>query len=86
VGLERRPLSLKSTIVELFEIKGSRSGPQNREYGRRDPSRCQYGTLYPQKLALASPTGGERSVSKFSRGLGQRSLVSVKIITLPLRK
>jgi hypothetical protein len=38
------------------------SGLGNREYGRRDPSRWQRGTLYPQKLALTSPTSGGRSV------------------------
>jgi hypothetical protein len=32
-----------------------------REYGRRDPSRWPRDTLYPQKLALASPTSGGRS-------------------------
>jgi hypothetical protein len=33
-----------------------------REYSRRDPSRSPRGTLYPQKLALTSPTSGGRSV------------------------
>jgi hypothetical protein len=28
----------------------------------RDPSRCPLDTLYPQKLALTSPTSGGRSV------------------------
>jgi hypothetical protein len=32
------------------------------EYGRRDPSRLTRGTLYPQKLALTSPTSGGSSV------------------------
>jgi hypothetical protein len=32
------------------------------EYGSRDPSRWPHGTLYPQKLALTSPTSGSRSV------------------------
>jgi hypothetical protein len=35
---------------------------ENREYGRRDPSRWPRGTLYPQKLAVISPTSGGRSV------------------------
>jgi hypothetical protein len=35
---------------------------ENREYGRRDPSRWPRGTLYPQKLAITSPTSGRRSV------------------------
>jgi hypothetical protein len=36
------------------------AGLQNREYGRRDPSRWPHDTLYQQKLALTSPTGGGR--------------------------
>jgi hypothetical protein len=51
VDLERGPLSLVSG-----------SGLENREYGRRDPSRWPRGTLYPQKLALTSPTSGDHSV------------------------
>jgi hypothetical protein len=39
VGLERGPVSLVNTIVELLGINSSVSGPENREYGRRDPSR-----------------------------------------------
>jgi hypothetical protein len=35
---------------------------ENREYGRRDPSRWPLGNLYPQKLAITSPTSGCRSV------------------------
>jgi hypothetical protein len=62
VGLERSPLSLVSTIKEVLGRKSSGSGPENREYGRRDPSRWPRDTLYPQKLALASPTSGCRSV------------------------
>jgi hypothetical protein len=59
VGLERSPLSLVSTTEELLGRKCSGSG---REYGLRDPSRWPRGILYPQKLALASPTSGSRSV------------------------
>jgi hypothetical protein len=33
-----------------------------REYCRRDPSRLPRDTLYTEKLALTSPTGGGRSV------------------------
>jgi hypothetical protein len=62
VGLERCPLSLVSTIEELIERKSSGSGLENREYGSRDPSRRPRSTLYPQKLALTSPTIGGRSV------------------------
>jgi hypothetical protein len=39
VGLERDPLNLVSTIEELLERKSGGSGLENREYGRRDPSR-----------------------------------------------
>jgi hypothetical protein len=39
VGLERGPLSLVSTTQGLLGIKGSGSGLEIREYGRRDPSR-----------------------------------------------
>jgi hypothetical protein len=39
VGLERGPLSFVSTIEELLERKSSGSGLENREYGRRTPSR-----------------------------------------------
>jgi hypothetical protein len=62
VGLERGPLILVSAIEELLERKGIGSGLEIREYGRRDPSRLPRGTLYPQKLALSSPTSGDRSV------------------------
>jgi hypothetical protein len=39
VALEPGPLSLMSTIEELLGRKGSGSGLESREYGRRDPSR-----------------------------------------------
>jgi hypothetical protein len=61
-GLERDPLCLMSTIEELLEIKSSGSGLENRDYGRRDSSRWQRGTLYPQELTLTSSTSGDRSV------------------------
>jgi hypothetical protein len=35
---------------------------RNWDYCRRDPSRWPRGTLYPQKLALTSPTSGGHSV------------------------
>jgi hypothetical protein len=62
VGLERGPLSLVSTTEELLGRKSSGSCLENREYGRRDPSRWPRGSLYPQKLATTSPTSGGRSV------------------------
>jgi hypothetical protein len=39
VGLERGPLSLVSTTEELLERKSRGFCLENREYGRRDPSR-----------------------------------------------
>jgi hypothetical protein len=47
VCLERGTLSLVSTIEELLGRISSGSGLENREYGRRDPSRWPRGTLYP---------------------------------------
>jgi hypothetical protein len=62
VGLKRGPLSLMSTNQELLGRKSSGSGLEIREYGRRDPPCWPRGTLYPQKLALTSPTSGGRVV------------------------
>jgi hypothetical protein len=62
VGLERDPFSLVITTEELLGKKSSGSGLESQEYGRRDPSRLPHGTLYPQKLALTSPTSDGRSV------------------------
>jgi hypothetical protein len=62
VGLDRGPPSLVSTPEELRERKSSGSGPESRDYGRRDPSRSPRATLYPQKLALTPPTSGGPSV------------------------
>jgi hypothetical protein len=62
VGLERGPLKLVSTTEKLLGRKSRGSGLENREYGRRDPSHWPRGTLYPQKLAVTSPTCGSRSV------------------------
>jgi hypothetical protein len=50
VGLERGSLSLVSTTDLVQERKNISSGLENREYGRRDPSRWPRGTLYPWKL------------------------------------
>jgi hypothetical protein len=61
VGLEQGPRILVSTIEELLGRKGSGSGLENPEYGRRDPSLWSHGTVYPQKLALTSSTSGGRS-------------------------
>jgi hypothetical protein len=63
VDLERGPLSLVSTIEELLGRKSSGCGLENREYGRKDPSRWPRGTLHSQTLALISqPTNGGRLV------------------------
>jgi hypothetical protein len=61
VGLEWCSLSLVSTIEEVLGKKSNGSGLEIRKYGRRDPSRWP-DTLYPQKLALTSPTSGGCSV------------------------
>jgi hypothetical protein len=74
VGLERGPLSLVSTTEELLGKISSGSGLENRNYGRRDLSRCPRGTRYRQKLAPISPTAVSRSV-EFALGLRPRSLV-----------
>jgi hypothetical protein len=62
VGLERGPLSLVRIIEELLERKSSGTGKEQRINGRGDPSRWPRDTLYPQKLALTSPTSDGRSV------------------------
>jgi hypothetical protein len=53
-------LSLVNTFEDTLERNSSGSGPENREYGRREPLR--WPRLYPQKLALTSPANGGRSV------------------------
>jgi hypothetical protein len=55
-------LSLVSTTEELLGRKSSDSSLENREYGHRDPSRWPRDILYPQKLALTSPTSGGPSI------------------------
>jgi hypothetical protein len=45
----------------LLGRKSSSSGIESRKFGRRDPSRCPR-DLFPQKVALALPTSGGRSV------------------------
>jgi hypothetical protein len=57
-GKKKKPVV--GTTEEL--LKSSGSCLENREYGRRDPPRWPRGTLYPQKLALTSPTSGGLSV------------------------
>jgi hypothetical protein len=62
VGLEWGPLSLVSTTEELLGRNSSGFGLENREYGRGNPLHWPRDTLYPQKLALTSPTSGDCSV------------------------
>jgi hypothetical protein len=51
-----------TTLVYIYiYIYIYNSGLENREHRRRDPSSCPRDTLYPQKLALTSPTSGGRS-------------------------
>jgi hypothetical protein len=75
VGLERGPLSIVNTTLELLGRISSGSGLESREYGLRDLSRWPRGTLYPQKLALTSPTssglpvGIVRSLAKATKSL-----------------
>jgi hypothetical protein len=51
-----------STTEKLLGRKRSGFGLEKRDYGRRDPSRWPRDILYPQTLALTSPTSGGRSV------------------------
>jgi hypothetical protein len=62
VGLEQGPLSLVRIIEKLLEWKNRGSGQENRFNDWGDPLRWPRDTLYPQKLALTSPTSGGRSV------------------------
>jgi hypothetical protein len=55
MGLERGPLSLVRIIEELLEWKIEING-------RGNPLRWPRDTLYPQELALTSPTSGGGSV------------------------
>jgi hypothetical protein len=84
VGLERGPLSLVSTTEELLDRKSSGSCQENRHYGRRDPSRWPRGTLYPQTLALISPTSSGRSASIFrSRTQAKEFSLSSVLVCIP---
>jgi hypothetical protein len=63
VGLERGPLSLVNNSRSYLEETVAAPGLQNRSYGRRDSLRWPRDTLYPLKFALASLTGGDRSIA-----------------------
>jgi hypothetical protein len=62
VGLERVPLSLVRITEELFEWKSNGFGQENHINGRGYSLRWPRDTLYPQKLALTSPTSSGRSI------------------------
>jgi hypothetical protein len=62
VGLEWGPFNLVSTSEELLKKSNSGSGLDSREYGHGDALCWPHNTLYPQKLALTSPTSGDHSV------------------------
>jgi hypothetical protein len=62
VGLEWGPHSLVSIIEELLGRNSSSSGLENRECGRGYLLPWPRYTLYPQKLALTSPTSDGRWV------------------------
>jgi hypothetical protein len=65
-----------STIEELLERKSSGSDLKSRECSRRDPPRWQRDTLYPQKLALSSPTSCGYSVG-IVRSLNQATELNI---------
>jgi hypothetical protein len=62
VGLGQGPLILVSTIEELLGRNSKGPGLETWEYGCEDLLRWPHHTLYPQKLALTSPTSSGRLV------------------------
>jgi hypothetical protein len=52
---DSKPGCIAKSLFKNYNTSGG-------EYGRRDPSRWPRNTLYPQKLALTSPTSGGRPV------------------------
>jgi hypothetical protein len=82
VGLERGSLSLVSTTEELLGRNSRGCGLENREYCRGAPLRWPRDTLYPQKLALTSPTWGGCSVGRALLRIRPRRLFFVIIILL----
>jgi hypothetical protein len=62
VGLERGPLSLVRITEELLKRKVATPVEKTEINGRGDSLRWPLDTLYPQKLAITSPTSGGRSV------------------------
>jgi hypothetical protein len=88
VGLERGSLSLVSTTEEILERKSRGSGLENGHYGCRDPSRSPRRTLYPQKLVLALPTSGDRSIGIVRPGTqATEFIIANQIVTqFPIRR
>jgi hypothetical protein len=62
MGLERGPLSLVNNLRSYLEEIVAAPGLENRSYDWRDSFRWPRDTFYPLKLALASLTGGDRSI------------------------
>jgi hypothetical protein len=62
VGLERGPLKPREYNWGATWKKRQRLRSIKPRLRPKDPSRWSRGTLYPQKLALTSPTSGGRSV------------------------
>jgi hypothetical protein len=56
------PISFLGTTEEVLGRTSSGLGLQDRDYGRRDPLCRPQNILYTQKLAVTSPTSGDRSV------------------------
>jgi hypothetical protein len=83
VVLKRCPFSPVSITEELLGRKSSGSGLGIREYGCREPSSWQRGTLSPQKLALTSSTTDGRSVGIVR--LRTKSMQLVNILIFPTR-
>jgi hypothetical protein len=65
VGLERGPLSLVNNLRSYLEEIVAAPGLENGSYDRRDSLRSPHDTIYLLKLALASLTGGDRSIGIF---------------------
>jgi hypothetical protein len=55
-------LATRSTLKVMRYLPRIGTVREIREYCRRDPSHWPHDVLYPQKLALISPTNGGRSV------------------------
>jgi hypothetical protein len=81
VGPERSSLSLVSTTEELLGRNHSGFGLKSQEYGRGDHLRWLRNTLYPQKLALTSPTSSCRSVGIVRHGVCFCLFVNINYLT-----